>query len=60
VSAIGLAELALAARSVAGAYSRCWQSYLAILAVLAVYLVLKLTLPLLAKQLETPKHLRGH
>ena len=39
VSAIGLAELALAARTVAGAYSRYWEPYLAIS---AVYLVLTL------------------
>ena len=56
VSAIGLAELALAARTVAGAYSRYWEPYLAIS---AVYLVLTLTLSLLAKRLETPVHLRG-
>ena len=56
VSAIGLAELALAARTVAGAYSRYWEPYLLIS---AVYLVLTLTLSLLAKRLETPTHLRG-
>jgi polar amino acid transport system permease protein len=56
VSAIGLAELALAARTVAGAYSRYWEPYLAIS---AVYLVLTLTLSLLAKRLETPEHLKG-
>lgn len=56
VSAIGLAELALAARTVAGAYSRYWEPYLAIS---AVYLVLTLTLSLLAKRLEAPSHLRG-
>jgi polar amino acid transport system permease protein len=56
VSAIGLAELALAARTVAGAYARYWEPYLAIS---AVYLVLTLTLSLLAKRLETPAHLRG-
>ena len=56
VSAIGLAELALAARTVAGAYSRYWEPYLAIS---AIYLVLTLTLSLLAKRLETPAHLRG-
>ena len=56
VSAIGLAELALAARTVAGAYSRYWEPYLAIS---AVYLVLTLTLSLLARRLETPTHLRG-
>ena len=39
VSAIGLAELALAARTVAGAYSRYWEPYLAIS---AMYLVLTL------------------
>ena len=56
VSAIGLAELALAARTVAGAYSRYWEPYLAIS---AVYLVLTLTLSMLARRLEAPSHLRG-
>jgi len=56
VSAIGLAELALAARTVAGAYSRYWEPYLAIS---AIYLVLTLTLSLLARRLEAPAHLRG-
>jgi polar amino acid transport system permease protein len=56
VSAIGLAELALAARTVAGAYARYWEPYLAIS---AVYLVLTLLLSLLAKRLEAPAHLRG-
>lgn len=57
VSAIGLAELALAARTVAGAYSRYWEPYLAIS---LVYLVLTLLLSTLAKRLESPEHLRGH
>ncbi len=56
VSAIGLAELALAARTVAGAYSRYWEPYLAIS---ALYLVLTLVLSTLAKRLEAPEHLRG-
>jgi len=56
VSAIGLAELALAARTVAGAYSRYWEPYLAIS---VLYLILTLTLSLLAKRLESPVHLRG-
>ena len=56
VSAIGLAELALAARTVAGAYSRYWEPYLAIS---AMYLVLTLLLSTLAKRLEAPAHLRG-
>jgi len=56
VSAIGLAELALAARTVAGAYSRYWEPYLFIS---AVYLVITLVLSALAKRLETPAHLRG-
>jgi polar amino acid transport system permease protein len=56
VSAIGLAELALAARTVAGAYSRYWEPYLAIS---LVYLVLTLLLSVLAKRLEAPAHLRG-
>ncbi|MCV4731784.1 ABC transporter permease subunit, partial [Escherichia coli] len=55
-SAIGLAELALAARTVAGAYSRYWEPYLTIS---AIYLVLTLVLSLLAKRLEAPAHLRG-
>jgi polar amino acid transport system permease protein len=56
VSAIGLAELALAARTVAGAYSRYWEPYLAIS---AIYLVLTLVLSMMAKRLEAPAHLRG-
>ncbi len=56
VSAIGLAELALAARTVAGSYSRYWEPYLLIS---AVYLVLTLLLSVLAKRLEAPAHLRG-
>jgi polar amino acid transport system permease protein len=56
VSAIGLAELALAARTVAGAYSRYWEPYLAIS---LIYLVLTLLLSSLAKRLEAPSHLRG-
>jgi polar amino acid transport system permease protein len=56
VSAIGLAELALVARTVAGAYSRYWEPYLAIS---ALYLMLTLVLSLLAKKLEAPAHLRG-
>ena len=56
VSAIGLPELALAARTVAGAYSRYWEPYLAIS---AIYLVLTLVLTMLARRLEAPAHLRG-
>ena len=56
VSAIGLAELALAARTVAGAYSRYWEPYLAIS---ALYLMLTLLLARLARRLEAPAHLRG-
>ncbi len=56
VSAIGFAELALAARTVAGAYSRYWEPYLLIS---AIYLVLTMTLSLLARRLEAPAHLRG-
>jgi polar amino acid transport system permease protein len=56
VSAIGLGELALAARTVAGAYSRYWEPYLLIS---AVYLVITLVLSRLAKRLEAPAHLRG-
>ncbi len=56
VSAIGLAELALAARTVAGAYSRYWEPYLAIS---AIYLALTLLLAWLAQRLEAPAYLRG-
>ena len=56
VSAIGLAELALAARTVAGAYARYWEPYLFIS---AIYLVITLALSALAKRLEAPAHLRG-
>jgi polar amino acid transport system permease protein len=56
VSAIGLAELALAARTVAGAYSRYWEPYLAIS---VTYLLLTLLLSTLAQRLEAPAHLRG-
>ena len=56
VSAIGLAELALAARTVAGAYSRYWEPYLLIS---AIYLVITLTLSALARRLEAPAHVRG-
>lgn len=56
VSAIGLAELALAARTVAGAYSRYWEPYLAIS---VMYLILTLLLSTAAKRLEAPAHLRG-
>jgi polar amino acid transport system permease protein len=56
VSAIGLAELALAARTVAGAYSRYWEPYLFIS---AIYLVITLTLSALARRLEAPAHARG-
>lgn len=56
VSAIGLADLALAARTVAGAYSRYWEPYLAIS---LLYLVMTLLLSLAAKRLEVPEHQRG-
>ena len=56
MSAIGLAELALAARTVAGAYSRYWEPYLAIS---AVYLVLSLGLALVARRFELPQDQRG-
>jgi polar amino acid transport system permease protein len=56
VSAIGLGELAFAARTVAGAYSRYWEPYLAIS---VMYLVITLVLSTLAKRLEAPAHLRG-
>jgi polar amino acid transport system permease protein len=56
VSAIGLLELAMAARTVAGAYARYWEPYLAIS---AMYLLLTWTLSQLAKRLEVPEHARG-
>ena len=46
----------MAARTVAGAYSRYWEPYLAIS---AVYLVLTGILTLLARRLETPADMRG-
>ena len=49
VSAIGLAELALAARTVAGAYSRYWEPYLTIS---LMYWVLTLGLAYGVKKLE--------
>ena len=49
VSAIGLAELAYAARTVAGAYSRYWEPYLTIS---VVYWVLTLGLTYVVRQLE--------
>jgi polar amino acid transport system permease protein len=50
VSAIGLAELAYAARTVAGAYSRYWEPYLTIS---LMYWVLTLGLTALVARLET-------
>ena len=49
ISAIGLAELAYAARTVAGAYSRYWEPYLTIS---LMYWVLTLGLAYLVKRLE--------
>ncbi len=57
VSAIGLLELAMAARTVAGAYSRYWEPYIAIS---AMYLVLTWALSSLAKRLEAKQHNHGH
>jgi polar amino acid transport system permease protein len=51
VSAIGLAELAMAARTVAGAYSRYWEPYLAIS---FMYLIMTWILTMAARKLETP------
>ena len=56
VSAIGLAELAMAARTVAGAYSRYWEPYLAIS---VLYLIMTGILTIAAKRLETPLEHRG-
>jgi polar amino acid transport system permease protein len=53
VSAIGLAELAMAARTVAGAYSRYWEPYLAIS---LMYLLMTLVLSQLARRLEATQH----
>jgi polar amino acid transport system permease protein len=57
VSAIGLAELAMAARTVAGAYSRYWEPYLAIS---LMYLLMTWLLTVLCRRLETPAEQRGH
>jgi polar amino acid transport system permease protein len=51
VSAIGLAELAMAARTVAGAYSRYWEPYLAIS---FMYLIMTWLLTVACRKLETP------
>ena len=56
VSAIGLAELAMAARTVAGAYSRYWEPYLAIS---FLYLIMTGILTIAAKRLETPLEHHG-
>jgi polar amino acid transport system permease protein len=53
VSAIGLAELAMAARTVAGAYSRYWEPYLAIS---LLYLIMTGMLTVAAKRLEAKNH----
>lgn len=55
VSAVGLAELAYAARTVAGAYSRYWEPYLTIA---AMYWVLTLCLTWGVRRLEV-RHGRG-
>ena len=56
VSAIGLAEIAFAARTVAGAQARYWEPYLAIS---AIYLVLTFSLAWLGGKLEAPSNQRG-
>lgn len=56
VSAIGLAELALAARTVAGAYARYWEPYLFIS---ALYLLMTMALTLVAQRLENPGYKQG-
>lgn len=56
VSAIGLGELAMAARTVAGAYSRYWEPYLAIS---LLYLIMTGVITLLARRLETSEEQRG-
>ena len=56
VSAIGLLELAMAARTVAGAYSRYWEPYIAIS---LMYLVLTMLLSRFAKRLEANQHAPG-
>ena len=50
VSAIGLAELAYAARTVAGAYGRYWEPYLA---VALIYWLMTFVLTLGLRKLET-------
>jgi polar amino acid transport system permease protein len=49
VSAVGLSELAYAARTVAGAYSRYWEPYLTIA---VIYWLLTLALTLVVRRLE--------
>ena len=49
VSAVGLAELAYAARTVAGAYSRYWEPYLTIS---VMYWMLTLALAYVVRRLE--------
>jgi polar amino acid transport system permease protein len=56
VSAIGLAELAMAARTVAGAYSRYWEPYLAIS---FMYLIMTWLLTVACRKLETPSEHTG-
>jgi polar amino acid transport system permease protein len=56
VSAIGLAELAMAARTVAGAYSRYWEPYLAIS---FMYLIMTWLLTIACRKLETPSEHAG-
>ena len=53
VSAIGLAEMAYAARTVAGAYSRYWEPYLAIS---VVYWMMTLALTTGLRRLEQHLH----
>lgn len=57
VSAIGLADLAMAARTVAGAYSRYWEPYLAIS---LLYLLMTGIITLAATRLEASDAQRGH
>lgn len=56
VSAIGLAELAYAARTVAGAYSRYWEPYIAIS---VLYLVLTFGFSLVVSHLERKYGISG-
>ena len=56
ISAIGLAEMAFAARTAAGAYARYWEPYIAIS---IIYLIITLTLSFWASKLEVSSKKSG-